>query len=135
MVHRFYTTPDTAHQLTKLKKRHGFYFRTLTRTDNIGQVYCEVTDPGHQFIIDNNINVEWRGNEDLITLGLNRQRIGNRIKELRQAKGLSTYQLAEMTGFKQPNIVRIEQGRYAVRLDTLTIICEALGCTVEIVEN
>lgn len=58
MVHRFYTTPETARELTALKKKNGFYFRTLTRTDNIDRVYCEVTDPGYQFIKENGITIE-----------------------------------------------------------------------------
>ena len=58
MVHRFYTTPETARELTALKKKNGFYFRTLTRTDNIDRVYCEVTDPGYQFIKENGITID-----------------------------------------------------------------------------
>lgn len=58
MVHRFYTTPETARELTTLKKKNGFYFRTLTRTDNIDRVYCEVTDPGYQFIKENGMTIE-----------------------------------------------------------------------------
>ena len=58
MVHRFFTTPETARELTALKKKNGFYFRTLTRTDNIDRVHCEVTDPGYQFIKENGIAIE-----------------------------------------------------------------------------
>ena len=59
MKHRFYTTPDTAHELTALKKKHGFYFRTLTRTDHIDRVECETTDPGKEFITQHGIEVEF----------------------------------------------------------------------------
>ena len=43
MTKRFYCTPETAHRLTKLckKMRGAFYFRTLTRTDNVYSVLCE----------------------------------------------------------------------------------------------
>lgn len=58
MVHRFFTTPETARELTALKKKNGFYFRTLSRTDNIDRVHCEVTDPGYQFIKENGIVIE-----------------------------------------------------------------------------
>lgn len=57
MVHRFTTSPETAHKLTALKKKHGFYFRTLTKTDNTDLVSCEVTEPGYEFIQKNNIEV------------------------------------------------------------------------------
>lgn len=59
MRHRFYTTPETAHELTAQKKKHGFYFRTLTRTDRSNSVYCETTEPGYQFIIEHGYDVEW----------------------------------------------------------------------------
>lgn len=55
MVFRFKTDPDTAHRLTALNKKHGFYFRTLTRTDHTDTVTCEVTQPGYEFICKNDI--------------------------------------------------------------------------------
>ena len=64
-----------------------------------------------------------------------RVRIGNRIKELRQKRGVSTYQLAEMTGLKQPNIARIESGRYSTGIDVLSKIASALGCDLDFVEK
>ena len=62
-----------------------------------------------------------------------RQRIGKRITELRTQRGMTQVQLSEQTGIHQPNIVRIEAGRYAANLDTLERIAKALGCTVDIV--
>lgn len=59
MVHRFTTTPETAHMLTKTSKKERFYFRTLTRTDKIEKVECETTEPGFEYINNNNINVTW----------------------------------------------------------------------------
>ena len=64
-----------------------------------------------------------------------RVRIGNRIKELRQKRGISTYRLAEMTGLKQPNIARIESGRYSTGVDILSKIAAALGCDLDFVES
>jgi DNA-binding XRE family transcriptional regulator len=64
-----------------------------------------------------------------------RGRIGYKIKELREKKGLSQLQLAELTGFKQPNIARLEAGAYAANLDTLDKIAKALGCDVELIER
>ena len=63
-----------------------------------------------------------------------RRRMGERIRQLRSERGISQVELAEMAGLIQPHIVRIEQGRYSVGLDTLQAIAKALGCTVDIVE-
>lgn len=60
MVHRFYAKPETAHMLTKESKKNHFYFRTLTRTDNTESVYCETTDPGLEYINDNDIDVSYQ---------------------------------------------------------------------------
>lgn len=59
MVHKFTTNPETAHQLTKLSKKEGFYFKSLTRTTNIEKVVCEVTETGYDFINDNGIEVDF----------------------------------------------------------------------------
>ena len=64
-----------------------------------------------------------------------RIKIGNRIKELRQKRGVSTYRLAEMTGLKQPNIARIESGRYSTGIDILAKIAASLGCDLDFVEK
>ncbi|GHT74577.1 hypothetical protein FACS189456_6090 [Bacteroidia bacterium] len=64
-----------------------------------------------------------------------RMRIGKRISELRNKKGISTITLAEMTGLKQPNICRIEQGRYSTGMDILSKIADALGCGLDFVEK
>ena len=62
-----------------------------------------------------------------------RMRIGERIRQLRSERGISQVELAEKAGLIQPHIVRIEQGRYSVGLDTLQAIAKALGCTVDII--
>ena len=59
MTHRFTTTPETAHMLTKTSKKEKFYFRTLTCTDRTDTVTCETTEPGLEYIKENNINVLW----------------------------------------------------------------------------
>ena len=64
-----------------------------------------------------------------------RKRIGERIRQLRTERGMSQTELAEKAGLVQPHIVRIEQGRYSVGLDTLQAIAKALGCTVDMVEQ
>ena len=63
-----------------------------------------------------------------------RERIGKRIAYLRQEKGLSQRQLAEMSGVGNAHIARIELGKYNVRIDILDKLAEALGGRLEIVE-
>ena len=65
----------------------------------------------------------------------NREYIGKRIAEIRQAKGLSIRQLAEACGVNFANIYKIENGKYNVSIDILAKICEALNCRIEIVEE
>ena len=62
-----------------------------------------------------------------------RQRIGQRIAQLRKERGITQQELADMTGMKQGNIARIEAGKYSARFDTLQIIAEAMGLTVDFV--
>ena len=63
----------------------------------------------------------------------NREYIGKRIAEIRQAKGLSIRQLAEASGVNFANIYKIENGKYNVSIDILGKICEALDCRIDIV--
>ena len=62
-----------------------------------------------------------------------RQRIGQRIAQLRKERGLTQQELAERTGMQQGNIARIEAGKYSARFDTLQTIAEAMGLTVDFV--
>lgn len=51
----------------------------------------------------------------------------NRIKELRDEKGLSTYELAALVGTTQPTIHRLETGKRKLTVDWMRRIAEALG--------
>ena len=62
-----------------------------------------------------------------------RKRIGERIRQLRTQQQLTQDQLAALTGLERPHITRIEAGRYSVGFDTLQVIAQALGCTVDMV--
>ena len=64
-----------------------------------------------------------------------REYIGRRIAEIRQAKGLSIRQLAELCGVSAQNITKIEHGRYNVSIDILGKICDALDYRIDIVEK
>ena len=64
-----------------------------------------------------------------------RCRIGKRIKELREKRGMEAKKLAEITCIDAANLCRIEQGKYSVGLDVLSKIAYALGAKVELVEQ
>ncbi len=56
--------------------------------------------------------------------------IGGRVRELRQERGLTTYELAKRSGILRPNISRIEGGRHVPNVDTLDRLARALGVSV-----
>ena len=64
-----------------------------------------------------------------------RERIGKRITEIRTEKGISIFELADLTGLKKQNIFRIESGKYSADLDILSKIADALNCTLDFIEN
>lgn len=63
-----------------------------------------------------------------------RDRIGQRIAALRKAAGLTQEELAIRAELQRTHIGRIEAGRYAVTLETVQAIAQALGMTVDIVD-
>ena len=62
-----------------------------------------------------------------------------KLKELRQARGLSQSQLAEKTGINVRTIQHYEQGSKIfdhARIDTILKVCIALNCKLEdVIEN
>lgn len=56
--------------------------------------------------------------------------IGNRIRELRLAKGLKVIELAQKAHISQPYLSDIEKGRTTPSIDKLTSICEALNISL-----
>jgi DNA-binding XRE family transcriptional regulator len=65
---------------------------------------------------------------------IERERIGAKIRSLREAKGMEAKQLAIITNIDAANISRIEQGRYSVGLDILAKIAHALGVKVDFID-
>ena len=57
-------------------------------------------------------------------------RIGGRIRELREAKGLTITEVAQRAGMERPNLSRLEHGRHLPSLDTLERLAEALEVPV-----
>ena len=64
-----------------------------------------------------------------------RDRIGLRIASLRKMQGLTITQLAERAGIQRAHLSRIEASKYAVTLETIQAIAEALGMTVDIIDE
>ena len=58
------------------------------------------------------------------------RRVGRRVRELREAKHLTTYELAQRSGIHRPNVSRIESGRHVPNLETLLRLAQALGTSV-----
>lgn len=63
-----------------------------------------------------------------------RSEIGRQVMELRNKRGLSTRQLAELCGVNYTNIGKIERGAYNVSVDILGRVCDALGARLKIEE-
>ncbi len=57
--------------------------------------------------------------------------LGNRIRKIREGKGLSREELAEMTGLSSRHISSIELAEKAARPKTLEVIIKALGVSAD----
>lgn len=55
----------------------------------------------------------------------------NRIREVREAKGITQQALANLVGVSRPYIVDLEKNRRGARPETWARIAEALGVKVE----
>jgi transcriptional regulator with XRE-family HTH domain len=63
------------------------------------------------------------------------QKIGNRIRDLRESKGISQQNLAAICNFEKANLSRIEAGRTNPTISTLYKISQALEISIaEIVD-
>ncbi|MBX3275775.1 MAG: helix-turn-helix transcriptional regulator [Sandaracinaceae bacterium] len=60
-------------------------------------------------------------------VGIDGVRLGQRIRELRLAAGLTQAELARRTGIHRPNIARVEAGRHTPSLETLARLASAIG--------
>jgi transcriptional regulator with XRE-family HTH domain len=58
-------------------------------------------------------------------------RLGRRISELREKRGLSQTQLADMAAIGRAHLSQVENGAVAARIDTLYSIANALELTLE----
>ena len=77
--------------------------------------------------IYNNINAI----NEVNTMGIDYISIGNRIKEIRTAKGWTQAKLAEESGVEPSNISHIERAATKLSLPTMVNIANALGATLD----
>lgn len=63
-----------------------------------------------------------------------RARIGARIREIRESRGIEARDLARLANVDAANLSRIENGRYSVGLDILSRIATALGKKIDFVD-
>ncbi len=68
------------------------------------------------------------------TRHIDRTRIGARIREIREARGMDARDLAKLTGIDASNLSRIENGKYSVGFDILAKIATSLGKKVDLVD-
>ena len=64
-----------------------------------------------------------------------RIRIGKRIRELRERKGMEARDLALLANIDAANLSRIEQGKYSTGLDILSRIAFVLGAHLDLIPN
>jgi DNA-binding XRE family transcriptional regulator len=63
-----------------------------------------------------------------------RTRIGARIRQIREERGIEARDLAKLAGIDAANLSRIENGKYSVGLDILSKLATALGKKVDFVD-
>jgi DNA-binding XRE family transcriptional regulator len=63
--------------------------------------------------------------------GVDGVRLGQRLRALRLAAGLTQAELARRTGIHRPNIARVEAGRHTPSLETLARLAAAIGVKTE----
>ena len=62
-----------------------------------------------------------------------RTRIGKKIRQIREEKGIEAKDLARLANIDAANFSRIEQGKYSVGIDILSKIAFVLGHQIDIV--
>ncbi len=63
-----------------------------------------------------------------------RTRIGNRIKQIREERGMEARDLAKLVGIDPASLSRIENGKYSVGFDILSKIAISLGKKIDFVD-
>lgn len=68
------------------------------------------------------------------TCHTDRAKIGARIREIRDERGIEAKDLAKLAGIDASNLSRIENGKYSVGFDILAKIATALGKKVDFID-
>lgn len=63
-----------------------------------------------------------------------RFRIGARIREIREERGIEARDLAKVAGIDAANLSKIENGKHSVGIDILSKIAAALGKKIDLVD-
>ena len=63
-----------------------------------------------------------------------RTRIGNRISQIREERGIEARDLAKLAGIDAANLSRFENGKYSVGIDILSKIATSLGKKLDLVD-
>lgn len=66
---------------------------------------------------------------------IERERIGSRIRQLREKKRMEARDLALLTGIDAANLSRIEQGKYSTGVDILSRIAVVLDAHLDLIPN
>lgn len=82
----------------------------------------------------------WRSKDAVISRIITQQerqrwQIGKRISEIRKAQGISQTELAERSGVGRTHLIRIEQGKYNLQIDTLSALADAMNYKIDFVEK
>ncbi|MFG5863815.1 helix-turn-helix domain-containing protein [Metapseudomonas sp. CR1201] len=59
-----------------------------------------------------------------------RRQFGNRVRELRQAKGITQEAFADQCGFARTYMSRVETGGANPSLDAIKVLADALGISI-----
>ena len=103
----------------------AFFFEENFSDDKSNMVYCVLM----KMLANTSFSFSWEGSDR----SEERERIGSRIRQLREKNGMDAKSLAILANIDAGNLSRIEQGKYSVGLDILSRIGVALGAKVDFV--
>lgn len=72
-----------------------------------------------------------KGNIDPAQLLVTRLVLGQWLADLREGKGWSQTKLAAIMGVEQATVSKVEQGKWAISIDMLTLFCHHLEYPLE----
>jgi cell division protein FtsZ len=105
--------------------RNHDYFKVRQESSNWFEVpwdevlyHCE---PGYEY---------YKGKQVQTANKVRARRIGEKLREIRNTKGLSVEELAQKAGLKRPNLSRLEHGKHVPSLETMERLSVALGVPV-----